>query len=255
MKVAICIPTYGKPETAFVQCLLNMINHFTSANITGADGKPEKIEWETFIVSSSMLTESRHRLVAEALGWGADYMLCLDADHTFPPDTLLRLWSQNKPIIGCNYARRVTPTSPTAASSEEDGGLLYTTEEKAKANLVEQCKHLGFGVLLINMQVFDVLQAHTESEGKKSFLPLFMFEPTADLVGMRGEDVFFFNKLKAAGIVPWVDHGLSWDVGHITTTVFTNNHACREKAAWEKQRQADRDKFEKRVSALEGADQ
>jgi hypothetical protein len=31
-----------------------------------------------------MLPESRHRLVAEALAMDADYLLCMDADHTFP---------------------------------------------------------------------------------------------------------------------------------------------------------------------------
>lgn len=251
VKLAICIPCYGNPEAAFVQCLVNMINHFTSASPTGPDGEPIKIEWDVFIVGTSMLTEGRHRLVAEALAFEADYMLCLDADHTFPPDTLLRLWQQNKAVIGCNYARRVTPTAPTAADLDPDQGLLYTTKEKADADLVEQCRHLGFGVLLINMKVFDALQAHAEKEGKDSFLPLFLFEPSADQVGMIGEDVFFFRKLKDAGIVPWVDHALSWDVGHISKTIHTNAHAVSERKAWVAKYEADKAKREEKIAELE----
>lgn len=249
MKVAICIPCYGNPEVMFMQCLLNMVNHFTSANVTDAEGNPIPIEWDTFIVGSSMLTESRHRLVAEALAWGADYMLCLDADHTFPPDTLLRLWSANKAVIGCNYPRRCTPTGPTAAALE--GGLLYTTQEKADAGLVEQCAHLGFGVLLINMKIFDALQAHVEAQGEDSFLPLFLFEATPDKVGMIGEDVFFFRKLKEAGILPWVDHGLSAEVGHIHKAILRNSHAETHRSAWEQAEASKADKFAKAAEKLE----
>lgn len=250
MKLAILIPCYGNPEAMFMQCLLNMVNHFTSAKVTGADGEPEEIEWDVFIVASSMLTESRHKLIAEALAWGADYALCLDADHTFPPDAFLRLWAHNKPIIGCNYARRVSPTAPSAA---DENGLLYTTSDKADLGLVETCEHLGFGVLLINLKVFDILQAHCEAKGEESFLPLFLFEPTENKVGMIGEDVYFFRKLKEAGIVPWIDHALSWEVGHISKTVFTNAHAQRDRKAWEDKMEAKRVEFEQKIEKLEDA--
>jgi len=249
VKIAICIPCYGNPEVMFMQCLVNMINHFTTANATDTDGKPLNIEWDVFIVGSSMLTESRHRLTAEALAWGADYMLCLDADHTFPPDTLLRLWSANKPIIGCNYSRRAVPTAPTACAFE--GGLLYSTEEKIKDDLVEQCQHLGFGVLLINMAVFDNLQAHAESQGEDSFLPLFMFEPSEDKVGMVGEDVYFFRKMRAAGVDAWVDHGLSGEVGHIHKTLMRNSHAVSQRDDWTKAEEAKSEKLEKAAAEAE----
>lgn len=251
MKVAICIPCYGNPEAMFMQCLLNMVNHFTNAKATDADGEPLKIEWDVFIVGSSMLTESRHRLVAEALAWGADYMLWLDADHTFPPDALLRLWSHNKAVVGCNYSRRVMPTGPTC--SDLNSELLYTTDEKAAANLVEECKHMGFGVLLVNMAVFDALQIKAESEGKSSFLPLFLFEATENQVGMIGEDVYFFRKLREAGIKAYVDHGLSKEVGHIHKTLLFNSHAVNQRDDWEQAEAAKAKKFADAADELENA--
>lgn len=230
MKLAICIPTYGNPETAFMQCLLNLINYNQQVTLTDEKGDPIEIEWDVFIVSGSMLTESRHRLCAEALAWGADYMLCLDADHIFPPDAFARLWAHNKAVVGCNYPRRATPTAPTAAIGDH---LLYTTEEKANEGVVEQCSHMGFGVVLINMKVFDALQAQAEKEGEDSFLPIFLFRPQEDKVGMIGEDVFFFEKLAKAGIKPWLDHALSWEVGHIHKVHLMNAHACTQKERWE----------------------
>lgn len=130
LKVAITIPVYGMTHAKFTQSLANLLVHSLGADLRDADGAPLRLEIETFMVSCSMLTEARHRLVAEALAWGAERMLCLDADHVFPPDALLRLLAHNLPAVGCNYPRRFTPTAPTAAGAE---GSLYTTRAKAEA--------------------------------------------------------------------------------------------------------------------------
>lgn len=261
LKVAICIPVYGMTHAKFTQSLANLIIHSLGATIVrGEAAEPVKLELETFMVSSSMLTESRHRLVAEALAWEADHMLCLDADHVFPPDTLLRLLSHGLPVVGCNYARRFTPTAPTAAvdsgatddcEAEAKRLLLYTTEEKARAGEVEPCAHLGFGVLLLDMRVFDALQAQAERAGDGNFLPLFKFEPTENKVGMIGEDVFFFRKLAEAGIRPFVDHGLSWEVGHLFEVVLTNGHAAAQHDQWCAHQRSKAAKFAKKAEEIE----
>jgi hypothetical protein len=77
------------------------------------------------------------------------------------------------------------------------------------------------GLCLINARVFDVLQAKAEEDGARSFLPLFKFEEMEDRVGLRGEDVYFFDKCKAAGLPIHCDHGLSWDVGHCMEMLLT----------------------------------
>ena len=114
LKVALCIPVYGMCHARFTQSLANMIVHSLAAELSDPAGEAVKLELETFMVSCSMLTESRHRLVAEALAWEADFMLWLDADHVFPPDTLMWLLAHNLPAVGANYPRRFTPTAPTA---------------------------------------------------------------------------------------------------------------------------------------------
>ena len=236
LRIALCIPVYGMTHAKFTQSLANLIVHSLGADIRDGAGAPVRLVIETFMVSCSMLTESRHRLVAEALAWEADWMLWLDADHVFPADALVRLLAHGLPVVGCNYPRRFTPTAPTAAldSGDDDrpAGLLYTTREKAQAGEVEPCAHLGFGLLLIDMRVFDALQANAEAHGDGNFLPLFLFEPTPDKVGMVGEDVFFFRKLAEAGIVPHCDHRLSWEVGHCFEVVLTNAAAVAQKGDW-----------------------
>ena len=260
LKIAICIPCYGDPKALFMQSLNSAIKHFYHSKLANETGEEYEKEIETFIVRSSMLTESRHRLVAESLNWGADYMLWCDADHTFPPDAICKLWSRSVPVVGCNYPRRCFPTAPTAAHIISDDpkkdhrNLVYTTQEKAEADLVEEVSHLGFGLCLINMKVFDALQVHAERNGLKTFLPLFAFTPTDNHKGMIGEDVFFFKKLRDAGIAVYLDHKVSWEVGHIHEIVLTNEHAVRQESQWLDRTKQLTEKFSKRIAELEAAD-
>src|SRR3546814_17457828 len=92
-----------------------MVAHFMRSRLTDSEGREYDKEIETFFVSSSLLIASRHRLVAEAVMWGADYILWMDSDHVFPAESLCRLWARNVDIVGVNYSRRCSPTAPTAA--------------------------------------------------------------------------------------------------------------------------------------------
>jgi hypothetical protein len=248
VRVAICIPAYGPTAAKFTHSLANMIIHTLSARLEGRDGEAVKPELATFIVSCSMLTESRHRLVAEALAWEADYLLWLDADHIFPADALARLWAHGLAIVGCNYARRARPTAPTAAKGER---LVFTTKAKAEAGDVEEVDHLGFGLCLIDMKVFDALQAGAEARGETSFLPLFQFGLKENGVGVIGEDVFFFEKLRGAGVPVHCDHGLSWEVGHIHEEILTNAHAEVQRAKWDERWATRGEKFRAKADEIE----
>jgi hypothetical protein len=211
-----------------------MIAHSCSA-VVEVDGEPGKIEFETFMVSCSLLPESRNRLVAEAWNWGADYMLWMDADHVFPCDALLRLLSRSVLIAGCNYARRFIPTSPTASKYGEDDemDLVWTTEEKAKADDLEEVAHLGLGLCLMDMRVLDFLHAKAEEQGKDSFWPLFRMDPTPDGIRFVGEDVHFFKSIREAGVKIFLDHALSWELGHVSELILTNAHTVAQKPKYE----------------------
>lgn len=255
ISVAVAVPVYGNPECLFAQALSNLQSHFYETRLVDDTGEELRKRFEVFFVSSSMLTESRHRLVAEALNWGADYILWADADHVFPADALNRLLVHNLDIVGCNYARRADVTAPTAAKrrGETDReNLIYTTEAKALANDLEEADHVGFGLCLMKASCFDRLQVKAEADGKTSFMPLFCFKPNDTGTGMVGEDVFFFAKCRDAGLQVWVDHALSWEVGHIFRRILTNQHAVMQVDAWDAGNKAQHDRYENRAKEIDG---
>ena len=218
---------------------------FSCGAVIEFDGEPAKIEFETLIVSSSILPESRNRLVAEALHCDADYMLWMDADHVFPCDALLRLLGRSEIVVGCNYARRANPTWPTASKRGEDDelDLVWTTRELAEANELEEVAHVGLGFCLIDMRLFTILEHKCET-----FWPLFDMEPTKDKVRFIGEDVHFFKKIKEAGVPIYCDHGLSWELGHISEQVLTNAHCVVQKDRYLEWNKHKLDKFKQEAA-------
>jgi hypothetical protein len=234
LKIALAIPCHGDTKAKFTQCLAEMLIHTMSATFE-MDGEKFTPEIQTFMVSCSLLTESRNRLVAEAINWEADYMLWMDADHVFPRDALVRLLSHNLPVVGCNYARRFNPTAPTA-SAEVDGKLELVWSPKEG---VGEVAHLGLGLCLMDMRAFTAMDAFYEG----NFWPLFVIEPAPNGITSIGEDVYFFKKIRDAGIPIHCDHGLSWDVGHIAETILTQAHCVKDKAAWIEHSKRKMDKF------------
>lgn len=258
IRLAIAIPVYGQTCAKFTLSLSQALIHFLECRMVDHEGNPLEREVDIFMVSCSMLTESRHRLVAEALAWKATHLLWLDADHVFPKDTIPRLLSHNLDVVGANYPRRVTPTAPTAVRidpTEDDAdvkNLVYTTREKANDCEIEEVAHCGFGVCLVNMQVLDMLQMKADEEDG-NFMPLFQFESTPGKLGMIGEDVFFFNKVRAAGGRVFVDHALSWEVGHISEQILTNAHANAHRERWIEKGKALKERFEKAAAEADEA--
>jgi hypothetical protein len=254
LKIAILTPMYGPASGKWMQSLANALKFFYEEPIVDPDGEPCDKQAKLFIVSSSMLTESRHKLVADAVFWGATHFLWLDADHTFPEDTIHRLLAHNLPIVGANYSRRCIPTAPTAALLDGKG-LCYTTRAKAEAGELEQVAHIGFGVCLIDARVLDALQLHAEAVGADSYLPLFHMEVKPNGGGIIGEDTYFFRKCRDAGMQVFVDHALSWEVGHLSDVVMTSGMAVQQREAWEGQTEAMKARYEARAKEAEEAHQ
>lgn len=259
IRLAIGIPTYNDPKSKFMFSAMQALSWLHTARIVGPDGEPIKIETEIIMVSGSALTESRTRILGEALAAKATHLLWLDADHVFPIDTFVRLLAHNLEIVGVNYPRRNYPTAPVAAktitddSREDYRNLVYTTQEKAEAGELEEVDHTGFGVLLMNMSVVDKLQAKADADGKTSFLPLFEFGSHPDGGGLIGEDAFFFAKCRDAGCKVYIDHALSWEVGHIHEQVLTNAHAVVQRDKWADKCRGMATRFLDKADAIEGA--
>lgn len=260
IKLGIGIPVYNDPKSKFMFSAMQALSFLHTATIVGDDGEPLPVETEIIMVSGSALTEGRTRILGEALAAGCTHLLWLDADHVFPVDTFVRLLSHNLEIVGANYPRRNIPTAPVAAKSVTDDenedwrNLVYTSEEKALAGEIEEVDHTGFGVLLMNMNVVDKLQAHADATGKTSFLPLFEFGSHPNGGGLIGEDAFFFAKCRDAGCKVFIDHRLSWEVGHIHEQILTNAHAEKQREAWAERCRTAGKRLVERAEQLEAAE-
>lgn len=214
MKVGIGIPSAGEWKSAFGLSLAYMVRY------TQALRRREETDLELNLIGvEGHLPEVRHRILGEAVKDDCTHLLWLDADMTFPADTLMVLLRHNLPVVGANYPRRQMPPIPTTYAlgtfENKDHGIVYSDGKTG----VEEVKHVGMGVCLTDMRVYDAIDA-----------PYFAFEPTPPhFLSLRGEDVYFFEKLKReAGIPVYVDHDLSQMVSHVGSHAFT----MKEAAAW-----------------------
>lgn len=203
MKIAICVPCYGDPRAEFAFSLANVLIHSAGLDLA--------LVW----AGGSPTPRNRCQIAEQALATGADALFWLDADMRYPPDTLRRLLAHfdKTRVVGCNYARRGRPTGPTAMNLGE--GHVYTTEEKARRRIVEQVDTMGLGVVLMTADVFKLIDR-----------PWFVWDDA------EGEDGFFFRKLREKGVRPFVDHQLSWEVGHVGSQVLTNADAVADHGRW-----------------------
>jgi hypothetical protein len=224
MKVAICIPRYGDTKGDFTISLARMIAHSLSA----------RLEIEVFSISSSDLPHSRTELLKSAIQWQARYLLWLDSDHVFPRDSLLRLLAHKLPVVGCNQPRRSDPTGPVAVRLNAAGEMehVWTTKAKAGAGEVEEVFHVGLALCLMDMNLLHQVKAHVDKGvGWAQWAP-FDRKLLPGTNARMGEDVSFFRELTDAGVKVYVDHALSWEVGHIHERVITNADAEAQKEAW-----------------------
>lgn len=197
-RVAICIPS---PETVcadFALCLAGLVR------LSRVEG--------LFIVNERMscIAEARNILVRQALSRGADWLMWLDADMMFPPQTLDRLLSHDQHIVGATYVRRVEPY-PLIGTPQE-GGVR-------KPGLTEMAA-MPFGCMLVRRQVFEDTKA-----------PWFRLDWDED-AKLHGEDILFCRAARAAGYTIFNDDGLTLTLGHVGRQVCRVNMpgAAREAA-------------------------
>lgn len=197
MKVAICTPSHGHPSYRYVQSLGALLLH------------PTGHELRLLLQKFTPVSLNRNKIAQAALDWGADALLWIDDDQTFPPDTLERLLAHRRVIVGCNIAMRGENPPPTAGVFV-DGEIqpVYTTEAQAAGNSLQEVHKLGMGVTLIASEVFAKVDQPWFIEA---------LSPQGNYVG---SDVYFFERARAKGFKVYVDHALSWEVGHVHERVL-----------------------------------
>ena len=194
MRALVCIPARDEVKTEFMMSLVGMMQH-TVLNDEGIN-----LEGIGFnVIRGTVLPSSRQSLAQQAIDADVSHTLWIDTDMAFPKDTLSRLAKAGKDMIGIN-ARSRRPPYPFLA--EDTPTTRMVTDEKSTG--IQKAHRIGFGLTLIKTDVFRMLD-----------LPYFTFEWLEEKQSFRGEDYYFCEKARLAGVEFWVDHDLSKQVGHI----------------------------------------
>lgn len=180
-KIALGLPTNRgiKPET--VRSVLSMISA-TEAPV------------HTIVSTKGFNTaENRNYLVAQAIKAGCTHLLLIDDDMIYEPNSINRLVSLQKHVVGAKYSVR--------RHVEGENEVIEYGNEKSDTEPF-RCNALGGGLLLIDLSILPKLQS-----------PLFWYKVFD--VGMveMSNDWWFCERVRDAGYEIWCDPTLK--PGHI----------------------------------------
>jgi hypothetical protein len=172
------------------------------------------------------LADARNRLVKKALDGGAEWVWCIDDDHVFTAEVLLRLLRHNQDVVVPLVSQRHYPHGlvmwenfpiPAGATDAELLALAYGDTRRLnpmgrRRGLVE-IGHGGTGGMLIAARVLRALP------------PRWFQWQTWD-GGSGGEDTWFCLTARRAGFRIWCD--LETPIGHLTTAAVWPDVVCDE---------------------------
>lgn len=161
----------------------------------------------TLLMSNSTLIDvMRETLAGEALKAGADYIMWLDADQVYPPDTILKLahhCEEGKLIVGGVTPHKNNGRPMAYTFGNNYGACVQAKEFELNRGLV-QVDAMGFGGVMTAKEVFDTI-------------PYPRFYKTWDYANNHavGEDFCFYARCKEKGIDVWCDTDLVFQ--HLVT--------------------------------------
>lgn len=199
--VAVGLPTFDDVKADFALSLAMMVA--STRNVQFAFNH-SKATW---------VAHARNLIVEGAIDMGAEWLLFLDSDMTFPRETLQRLMSWNKDIVCASYVKKKPPYLTVGTLADRVGDGKSKTVE-VEANGLYEMKEIGLGVCLVKMEVFKALPK-----------PWFHYEYRPDSNVMTGEDILWCHKVRKLGYKIWIDAALSMHVGHIGNHIFRPEQA------------------------------
>lgn len=162
------------------------------------------------MIAGSLIYSSRDQLATMAIQKEADYVLWLDSDMVFRPDTLISMFNtvQDKDIdiLTGLYFRRVPPYSPVLFDKLDynaETNAIDFTEFKAIPDEIFEVGGCGFGCVFMDTQVFLEVQSKHGN----------MFAP----IGHNGEDIAFCVRARDCGFKIYCDPSII--CGHVGYSV------------------------------------
>lgn len=162
-----------------------------------------------FIGSGYTIAENRNFLAVQAVKNNCDYLLMVDDDMMFPPETLKLLISRNKDIIGVPY--NVRALSKPDEKPGDRHNVTYFPEgdmpDPPEGEPIEVMA-VGTGVMLVKTDVF-----------KKLTQPYFSFDTYENGMTKVGEDSWFCYKAARSGYKIFCERTLT-GLGHIGQYIY-----------------------------------
>lgn len=159
----------------------------TLASVAGVIIKSEGAVTSFSMRQGGDIVSARTWLAKEALERNCTHLLFVDSDMEFPPDTLTKLLSHEKDVVGVEYFKRRLPLEP-----------VFEPMDQRTPDALYEAGYAATGLLLINLSVF-------KSELRPLALPWFCFGRDKEGQVVIGEDVWFCNTVRDAGYKVWID--------------------------------------------------
>ena len=190
--VVICIPSGDMVHTDF---MLSLIHVMQKARVAG---------FRISVVNSkaSIVAIGRNLAVKAGRETRAEWLLFLDSDMIFPAETIERLISHGRDVVGATYPRKILPL---AFIGNRLDGVPFSLADKG----VIEATRMPAGCLLIKRDIFDRMQ--------EPFFRCGYDEKSGEILG---EDFWFSDRVRALGYSLWCDMELSRHVEHIGSYRF-----------------------------------
>lgn len=151
---------------------------------------PQGYEVYTELFYGYAIDQVRNLIANFAIQNNFDYLFCVDSDMVLQPDTLAKLLSVDKDIVGGAYKQRNLQVDiPEVYFSTLDGGSRNAVVEELRyAPDLFPVDSLGFGCILIKKIVLTTME-----------YPHFYYKHSIDFKDTVSEDTFFCRKARAYG--------------------------------------------------------
>ena len=176
MSGLIAIPNMGTVPVAFMQSFCHMMTQFHKV------GNPA-----TMWINYFWVHLAREMAAKKCMDDGCEWLLFLDSDMVFPPETIEKLLSHNLPIVSGLCFKRQWPPRPTlyrALDANMDNIANLSSWEP-----LQKIDAAGCACLLIRREVFEKIPE-----------PWFALNEWG-----AAEDISFFCRVKKAGIDAYAD--------------------------------------------------
>ena len=195
-KLAVLVPCRDTLHSAFAMCLTELVKLNTMNNL----------DTHVIMDASTVLLTQRERLALEAQNIGAEYMLWLDSDMTFPATTALRLLAHNEDVVAANYMRIQLPAKGVAYETigEWEDPLPFEIRDE-----LVPVEGVGMGCMLVKTSILQEIEQ-----------PWFEFKWTPESNDHLGEDMMFCQKMAGQGYQVKIDTNLSMEMRHLGTWAF-----------------------------------